>query len=51
MVPEELSSANDLEKITTPENVRRLFDLIKPRFVPVFFKGVGNTLVAIKPTG
>ena len=54
MVLEKLSSANGLEKIATPENVPRLFDLIKPKepkFAPAFFKGVGNTLVAIKPTG
>lgn len=38
-----------LGKIDTPENVPRLFDLIKlkePRFAPAFFKGLGNTLVA-----
>lgn len=42
-------SRNGLDKIDTPENVPRLFDLIKPkepRFAPAFFKGVGNTLVA-----
>jgi structural maintenance of chromosome 4 len=36
-------------KIDTPENVPRLFDLVKPkdpRFAPAFFKGLGNTLVA-----
>ncbi|WVQ75201.1 hypothetical protein IAR50_004812 [Cryptococcus sp. DSM 104548] len=35
--------------IQTPENVPRLFDLIKPKdakFAPAFFKGLGNTLVA-----
>lgn len=39
----------DLAKITTPENVPRLFDLIKPkeaRFAPAFYYGVQNTLVA-----
>lgn len=49
MVLDKLSSTNGLDKITTPENVPRLFDLIKPkepRFAPAFFKGVGNTLVA-----
>src|ERR1700689_768927 len=49
MVLEKLSFANGLEKIATPENVPRLFDLIKPKepkFSPAFFKGVGNTLVA-----
>lgn len=37
------------DKIQTPENVPRLFDLItpkEPRFAPAFYKGVGNTLVA-----
>lgn len=39
----------DLTRIETPENVPRLFDLIKPkdpRFAPAFFKGIFNTLVA-----
>lgn len=39
----------DLGRIETPENVPRLFDLIKPkdpRFAPAFYKGVFNTLVA-----
>lgn len=39
----------DLNHIETPENVHRLFDLIKPketRFAPAFYKGVFNTLVA-----
>ncbi|ORY34983.1 RecF/RecN/SMC N terminal domain-domain-containing protein [Naematelia encephala] len=39
----------DLGPIETPENVPRLFDLIKPkdaRFAPAFYKGVFNTLVA-----
>ncbi|KAF8586245.1 RecF/RecN/SMC protein [Ramaria rubella] len=48
MVLEKLST-NGMDAITTPENVPRLFDLIKPkepRFAPAFFKGVGNTLVA-----
>jgi structural maintenance of chromosome 4 len=42
MVLEELSSANGLEKIATPENMPRPFDLIKPKepkFAPAFFKG------------
>lgn len=37
------------DKSPTPENVPRLFDLIKPkegRFARAFLKGVGNTLVA-----
>ncbi|KLT44076.1 hypothetical protein CC85DRAFT_311309 [Cutaneotrichosporon oleaginosum] len=39
----------DLTPIQTPENVPRLFDLIKPkdpRFAPAFYKGLTNTLVA-----
>lgn len=39
----------DLNTIETPENVPRLFDLIKPkdpRFAPAFYKGLFNTLVA-----
>ena len=39
----------DLSRIETPENVPRLFDLIKPKdpkFAPAFYKGVYNTLVA-----
>jgi structural maintenance of chromosome 4 len=49
IVLEKLSQTNGLEKISTPENVPRLFDLIRPkepRFAPAFFKGVGHTLVA-----
>ncbi|KAH8111883.1 RecF/RecN/SMC [Phellopilus nigrolimitatus] len=49
IVLEKLSQTNGLDKIATPENVPRLFDLIKPReprFAPAFFKAVGNTLVA-----
>lgn len=48
MVLEKLSTQGT-DPITTPENVPRLFDLIKPKdpcFAPAFFKGVGNTLVA-----
>lgn len=48
MVLEKLSN-NGTDTISTPENVPRLFDLIKPkdpRFAVAFFKGVGNTLVA-----
>ncbi|XP_071950231.1 structural maintenance of chromosomes protein 4-like [Antedon mediterranea] len=36
-------------KITTPENVPRLYDVIKPKndiFKTAFFYGIGNTLVA-----
>ncbi|KAK4936548.1 Structural maintenance of chromosomes protein 4 [Elasticomyces elasticus] len=39
----------DLSPIQTPENVPRLFDLIKPkdaRFVPAFYSIMQNTLVA-----
>jgi structural maintenance of chromosome 4 len=39
----------DLNAIETPENVARLFDLIKPKdpkFAPAFYKGLFNTLVA-----
>lgn len=49
IVLDKLSQTNGLDKIATPENVPRLFDLIKPkdqRFAPAFFKAVGNTLVA-----
>ncbi|OCF77743.1 hypothetical protein I204_01743 [Kwoniella mangroviensis CBS 8886] len=39
----------DLGRIETPENVPRLFDLIKPKdpkFAPAFYKGLRDTLVA-----
>ncbi|RMZ84160.1 hypothetical protein DV738_g782, partial [Chaetothyriales sp. CBS 135597] len=39
----------DLSPISTPENVPRLFDLIKPkdaRFAPAFYSIMSNTLVA-----
>ncbi|WVR08284.1 hypothetical protein IAU60_005331 [Kwoniella sp. DSM 27419] len=48
MVLEKLP-ARDLGKIETPENVPRLFDLIKPKdakFAPAFYKGLFNSLVA-----
>ncbi|KLO17202.1 hypothetical protein SCHPADRAFT_937236 [Schizopora paradoxa] len=48
-VLEKLSQTNGLDRIQTPENVPRLFDLIKPndpKFAPAFFKAVGETLVA-----
>lgn len=48
-VLEKLPADSRLEKIPTPENVPRLFDLIKPKdakFAPAFYKGLGNTLVA-----
>ncbi|PCH34299.1 RecF/RecN/SMC protein [Wolfiporia cocos MD-104 SS10] len=48
MVLEKLSNRG-IDKTPTPENVPRLFDLIKPkepRFAAAFLKGVGSTLVA-----
>lgn len=47
MVLEKLSSQG-MDKIQTPENVPRLFDLIKPKedkFAPAFYKAIYNTLV------
>lgn len=41
--------ARDLNRIDTPENVPRLFDLVKPkeaRFLPAFYNVLQNTLVA-----
>ena len=38
-----------IDKIPTPENVPRLFDLVTPnhaRYAPAFFKAIGNTLVS-----
>lgn len=49
MVLEKLSSDRIHERIQTPENVPRLYDLIKPKdpmFLPAFYKAIGNTLVA-----
>lgn len=48
-VLEKLPADGRLDKIATPEDVPRLFDLIKPKdpkFAPAFYKGLGNTLVA-----
>ncbi|KAF9225187.1 RecF/RecN/SMC protein [Gyrodon lividus] len=48
MVLEKLATDKLHERVQTPENVPRLFDLIKPRdpkFAPAFYKAVGNTLV------
>jgi structural maintenance of chromosome 4 len=48
MVLEKLNSEG-CAHIATPEDVPRLFDLIRPkesRFAAAFYKGVGNTLVA-----
>ncbi|TCD63502.1 hypothetical protein EIP91_005335 [Steccherinum ochraceum] len=42
-------SSRGMDKVATPENVPRLFDLVKPkdpRFIPAFYKAIGNTLVA-----
>lgn len=41
--------ASRMSRIETPQNVPRLFDLIKPkeeRFAPAFYKAIGDTLVA-----
>lgn len=41
--------ARDLSRIDTPENVPRLFDLVKPKnakFLPAFYNVLQNTLVA-----
>jgi structural maintenance of chromosome 4 len=49
LVLEKLTQTRGLDKTDTPENVPRLFDLIKPkeaRFAPAFYKGIANTLVA-----
>ena len=38
-----------MDKMPTPENVPRLFDLVTPNhesYAPAFFKAIGNTLVA-----
>ncbi|KAF8982402.1 hypothetical protein BDQ17DRAFT_1437885 [Cyathus striatus] len=49
MVLEKLSNSRGMDKISTPENVPRLYDLIKPkepRFAAAFYKAVADTLVA-----
>lgn len=49
MILEKLPSNSHTEKVQTPENVPRLFDLIKPkeaRFAPAFYKAIRDTLVA-----
>lgn len=49
MVLEKLSTDRINERIQTPENVPRLYDLVKPKdakFLPAFYKALGNTLVA-----
>ncbi|KAI0354668.1 RecF/RecN/SMC protein [Trametes cingulata] len=48
MVLDKLNN-NGMQRIQTPENVPRLFDLIKPkepRFAPAFYKALRDTLVA-----
>lgn len=49
IVLEKLTDNRGMDKIATPENVPRLFDLIKPkepRFAAAFYKALSNTLVA-----
>jgi structural maintenance of chromosome 4 len=49
IVLQKLPATDGLHKMATPENVPRLFDLVKPkepRFAPAFYKAIGNTLVA-----
>lgn len=49
MVLEKLPQDAGMNKISTPENAPRLFDLVKPkdaRFAPAFYKALRDTLVA-----
>jgi structural maintenance of chromosome 4 len=49
MILQKISSSAGMQPIATPENVPRLFDLVKPKdpkFAPAFYKALGNTLVA-----
>ncbi|KAF9561610.1 RecF/RecN/SMC protein [Agrocybe pediades] len=49
MVLAKLSKHGMTDIFPTPENVPRLFDLVKPKspeYAPAFFKAIGNTLVA-----
>ncbi|KAI0053392.1 hypothetical protein FA95DRAFT_740223 [Auriscalpium vulgare] len=49
MILDKLNRSSGMEHMQTPENVPRLFDLIKPkepRFAAAFYKGCGNTVVA-----
>lgn len=49
MVLEKIPQDTGMNKIKTPENAPRLFDLIKPResrFAPAFYKALRDTLVA-----
>jgi structural maintenance of chromosome 4 len=49
LVLEKIDETNSMRPIQTPENVPRLFDLVKPkeaRFAHAFYKGLRDTLVA-----
>ncbi|KAF9443745.1 hypothetical protein P691DRAFT_712872 [Macrolepiota fuliginosa MF-IS2] len=49
MVLEKIPQENGMNRIKTPENTPRLFDLVKPkepRFAPAFYKALRDTLVA-----
>jgi len=49
MVLEKLPQDSGMNKISTPENAPRLFDLVKTkdsRFAPAFYKALRDTLVA-----
>ncbi|KXN85768.1 Structural maintenance of chromosomes protein 4 [Leucoagaricus sp. SymC.cos] len=49
MVLEKIPQDSGMNRIQTPENAPRLFDLIKPkepRFAPAFYKALRDTLVA-----
>lgn len=49
MVLEKIPEESGMNKIKTPENAPRLYDLIKPkepRFAPAFYKALRDTLVA-----
>jgi structural maintenance of chromosome 4 len=49
IVLDKIGEMRGMGPVQTPENVPRLFDLIKPkdpRFAPAFYKGVQDTLVA-----
>ena len=48
LIIEKLAVDKMNERVVTPEGVPRLFDLITPKdpkFLPAFYKGLGNTLV------
>jgi len=49
MILQKIAPSPGMQPMATPENVPRLFDLVKPkepRFAAVFYKALGNTLVA-----